>query len=458
MGIRLEWEIQAEQLQVQNGGEDPAARRARRTARLRLLAVIAVVLALLAALAAAIVLRLREVDAQIEQLLRDTVDAEVTSLRLGDYTKFAELQQSASDDWAVAQKAVFDNYQALKLTNDVQYTGRILDVEIQKQRGRVRVEEIIDGAPYTRIWFYFRYPDGRWYHVPPDYTFWGELRTYVGEGVTVRYRDVDNAAALEVGLRFKDWLRLACVGLVCGDLPDVTVEIVPREGLEVGWSQVNPWVLEMPSPYLGVARSDMPFSFDMRFKTADLLAERLITVASNYLQPAYPADAYYLRDAVVNWLVGRFVGIETNSFLVESLAAHYGDPVVGVLLQTLQPDSSMSVLAQVTGVPTLEQAGLDWRDLLTWRLATETDLIARGDEAGYLSLYDTRDEIVRGLAYMRYDSQTSPQPMVVVDAPPVRDDDGSAMLRALVNVGPEESARQEEVLFRLVDDVWKRAS
>lgn len=306
MGIRLDWEIQAEQSQVHNAGEDPKAARARRVARLRVLIVVVVLFAIAGAVAAAVALRLKEVDMQLEQLLRDTVDAEVASLRLGDYTLFASLQRSASSEWLIHQQQVFESYQQLKLESDIQLTGRVQDVAIEKTRGRVHVEEIIDGIPYTRIWFYFRYPDGSWYHVPPDYTFWGELRTYIGKGVNIRYQSVDQDLAVQIGLRYQEWLQFACGVLACGEQPSVTVDIMPIEGLVAGWSPQDNWVLQVPSPYMKRVRADLPFDVELQVELANLLAERLVNAALSSKPPIYPADAYYLRQGIISWLgIGR---------------------------------------------------------------------------------------------------------------------------------------------------------
>ncbi|MBZ0286777.1 MAG: hypothetical protein K8I30_04120, partial [Anaerolineae bacterium] len=167
MGIQLDWEIEAEQEQVRQAREDPLMRRQRWRARLRVLMIFLLVIALFAGGAAAIWLRLRAVDQEIENMLRTTVEAEVTALRIGDVNAFLSIQRSASSDWPMTQQAAFDAYQALKLERDVQLTGRVISANVDHLRGRVAVEEIIDGVPYTRIWFYWRYDDG-WRHVPPD--------------------------------------------------------------------------------------------------------------------------------------------------------------------------------------------------------------------------------------------------------------------------------------------------
>jgi len=460
VSIKLDWEIEAEQAhQVQTAGEDPDTKRQRRIARLRVLGFIGLTLVILATIAALVVWRLRSVEQEIEQLLHNTVDAEVAALRIGDLNAFLSAQCSATDDWILAQQEVFDSYQALKVEHDVQLTGSILDTTVDSSRARVQVEEIIDGTPYTRTWFYWRYDDDRcqgWRHVPPDYTFWGELRTYIWDGGAVRYQTVDNPMAASVGLRIEEWLHVGCAALGCSeDMPEMRVEIVPDDGLSVGWSLNDPWLLQIPSPYVKRARSDMPFEMGTQIEVANLIAERLVSQASNNLQPTYPADVYYLRQAAISWLVGRFAQINTNSFLMMSLAQNYGDASIGRLLQTMQPDSDVRVLNQVTGTTSLEQGNLDWRDFLTWRLAVEDQLIERHDEGNFLALYD---EAVQNAAYERFIAAQTGERRVVVSAPLEIGADGSPQLRAVVNVGEEDTLHQEEVLFRLVDGLWKRAN
>lgn len=456
MSIKLDWEIEAEQTHVKNAGEDPETRRRRRQARRRLLLVVLMVLALFGAVVGFLYLRLEQVEFEIEELLRNTVDAEIASLRLGDWQAFALAQRSASGDWLQKQEQVFQDYQRLKQEQTVELTGRILEAAVDRQRARVAVEEIIDGVPYTRVWFYWRYDDG-WRHVPPDYTFWGELQRYDGRHVDVRYRSVDAPLAARLGPELDEWLTMGCAAVGCQTIPTVMVEIVPDEGLTLSWSETNPWLLQVPSPYLQRARSDQPFDLEQQFAVAGLLAERLVTLATNNMQPVYPADVYQLRQAVINWLVGRFVQMNTNSFLVASLAQNYGEAAVGRLLQAMQPESSIQILNAVTGVSSLEQTNLDWRDYLTWRLATENELIQRRDEANFVALYDTRDERVRELAYQRFAATPLNLQKVVVSAPVEVNAEGAPQIRAVVQVG-EDAASREEILFRLADGVWKRAS
>jgi hypothetical protein len=401
------------------------------------------------------------VDDEIEQLLRDTVDAEVAALRIGDLTAFLSSQCSATDDWLVAQQETFNSYQALKVEHDVELTGQVTNATIDGSRGRVQVQEIVDGTPYTRTWFYWRYHDERcegWRHVPPDFTFWGELGSYIGNGISIRYREVDNPVAVSVGLRVEEWLHTACTALLCTDVPEIMIEIVPDDALQIGWSINDPWLLQVPSPYVVRARSDVPFDLGMQIEVANLLAERVVSQVSNNTLPEYPADAYYLRQAVVSWLVGRFAQIDTHSFLMTSMAQNYDDTSIGRLLQAMQPNSDVSVLNLVTGTASLEQANLDWRDFLTWRLTVEDQLIERHDEDHFLALYDTRDETARAKATQRFTEALPAEEKVVVAVVLETSGDGSPQLRAGVHIGSGDTARQDEAIFRLVNGIWLRAN
>jgi len=84
MGISLDWEIEAERSTVKQAGEDPIARRKRRRGCLWFVIVLLGLVALIGGAVALVQWRLRAVDSEIEQLLRNTVEAEVAALRVGD--------------------------------------------------------------------------------------------------------------------------------------------------------------------------------------------------------------------------------------------------------------------------------------------------------------------------------------------------------------------------------------
>lgn len=451
MSIRLDWEIETERERLKPAGEDPESIRQRRRVVLRFFLFVFVVMLLIGALIGALALRLRQVEWEIEQLLRDTVAAEVTALRLGDRAAFLALQRSASDEWLQRQTAAFGRYQQAKQTQDVNLTGRILDLTIDGMRARVQIEEIIDGAPYARTWFYWRYEDG-WRHVPPDFTFWGGVERLEAQRASVVYRAYDEPVARAVLSRIDDWMALGCAATGCQPLAALTIDIVPDEALPIGWSSTDPDVLQIPSPFARVARTDMLFDAAAQLEVANLLAERLVHDALADREPVYPADAYYLRQAVISWLVGRFVGLETNSFLIASLAGNYGEPAVRRLLSLMQPDSSMAVLAEVAGVSSLDQTGLDWRDLLTWRLALEQDALANRDQNAFFALYAIDDEAIARLAGVRYAAGVQGQAPVVVSV--LLDHTGDApVLRTLAQSGQDPA---QPIDFRLSGGVWKR--
>ena len=325
------------------------------------------------------------------------------------------------------------------------------------------IEEIVDGVPYARVWFYWRYEDDAdedgfvdgWRHVPPDYTFWGNLKTYAKENVTVNYREVDVDLARLVGDRLHDWMNVACTAINCEGIPTIQIEISPTMINQIDWSPDESWLLQMRSPYASRARSDLPFAPELQIQTAGLLAEKLVLHAMDDIPAAYPSDAYYLQQAVISWLVGRFVLIDTNSFLISSLATNYGEQTVGVLLQAMQPDSDASIISQVTGEP-LDQSQLDWRDFFTWRLALEADLIIRQDAENFLSLYDRRDEAVLNIASERFNQVTLADTRIVTlvqTAEPAIDGSSQRLVTARA-----ENVAEEQIMYRLVDGNWVRAN
>ena len=453
MGIRLDWEIEAEGEQVQTAGEDMETRRRRWRARLRLLGLLLLTFLIIGGVVGAIVLRLREVEWQIEQTLRDTVDAEVATLRLGDLQSFLGFQRSATEDWNQRQLAQFEQYQALKLETDVRLTGRIISSAVDGQRGRVQVEEIIGSIPYTRVWFYWRYDDG-WRHVPPDYTFWGDPQTLQADHITVQYRALDEPVAQAVAGSFSEWLRSGCAALTCDSLPSVTVEVVPSPLASLNWSSADPWLLQVPSPLIDRARLDTPVDLALRVDLAALMAHRLVTHVSSDT-PSATADANFLRSAVTNWLIEQFAQVRMDSHLINSLVGHHGATAVGRLLDVMPPDASIAVLSQVTGAP-LSVSELDWRDFVGWRLRLEDEVIAARDEVTLTSLYDTNDSAVRERAYARFNANQPGQRRTIASTRTTQDERGAPLLQAGVMVGDEGA--QEIVEFRLIDGVWKRAS
>ena len=117
----------------------------------------------------------------------------------------------------------------------------------------------------------------------------------------------------------------------------------------------------------------------------------------------------------------------------------------------------MAVLRQV--IPeSLDQAGLDWRDFIEWRLGVESELIAARAEQEWLSLYDTAADDVRRIAYERFNLNASPRAYRVIDQYIGASGSGIPQLRVTVDEGETEQSQAETVRFNLVNGVWKRAS
>ncbi len=462
MSIRLDWEIEAERESLRGGTEDPETRRRRRRAQFGLLLLILLVTVVIGGLVGVVVLRLRYVDWQIEQQLRDTVEAEIAALRIGDQSAFLRMQRSDDPDWLRLQAAEFQAYQALKLEPNTFFPGEIVSVAFDGQTARVQIREIIEGAAYERVWFYWNYQidtesdgDGEvdgWRHLPPHYPFWGEVQTLEGSAVTISYHDLDAPVAVMARDQIDRWVGTAqeIFGVV---LPPITVEIVPDPGLIAGWVG-DTWTLRIPSPLTTRMRVDSPFDPAVQLIAADAVGDRMVNTLTHNLSMTYPADAYYLRRAVVSWLTGRLTGRQTNAFLFTSLAQNYGDQAVAAFMLAIQPDSSVRLFADTLGLSSIDQAALDWRDYLTWRLALEGELISRGDENAFLSLYDVNDPMIRQLAATRYLARDGSDGWVVTALTQEVDLAGIPTLRAAVVKNGEESA----ILFRLSDGVWKRAS
>jgi hypothetical protein len=348
---------------------------------------------------------------------------------------------------------MFAEYQALKLRPNVQLTGQIIDLTIDRTRARVAVQEIIEGIPYTRVWFYWRYDDG-WRHVPPDYTFWGETRTNSAGGVTVHYQAVDAQVGEAVAARVTEWLRSSCAVLQCPQAPLITLEIVPDETAEVGWLNAQNWTLQIPSPYVGRARSDLPFDLATQNAVAALLSEQLTQQMTGGASFPPNSDAAFIRQSVVSWLVSRFTQTGTSSYLIDSLVVGHGDNAISRLVTNLRPDSTLEVLASASGL-LLEQSNLDWRDFVLWRLQLEAQLVAQRDDTLFLTLYDTRDAAVRDMAYQRFSAALLAPDWRITSAQ-MEGSGENAVLRSVVSAGEGNVVTNAAVDFRWVNGTWLR--
>ncbi len=453
--IRFEWNIESEQVD-EFDGEDPQLKLRRRRNVIRLVLLIALLLAAIGMGGIGIRQRLIDVRNQFAQLLQDTVKAEVAALRIGDMSTWLKLQSAASDEWRNSQIALFQHYEALKSEGAIELTGSIVAVNIDGERARVLVQENIKGSPYVRLWFYQRNEDG-WLHAPPDFSFWGEERQFAGAGLRVNYREADEQFAGQLGDVLADWRLRGCKLLNCSALPIIQVDIAPSAPEAVAWADEQNLHLRLRSPYVDIARADLPFDGAYRFQVSKLLAKRFVEEHSGLQTATYPHDAFFLLKNAVNWLSEWLVSVGPSPSLMQSLAENYGAQKVAQLLSVLDSTDDMSRIQQV--IPgAIELAELDWRDFISWRLQTEAELIAARAENAWLSLYDTSDESIRIAAYQRFNQNAPSRLRRVVDQLIWTTEEGLPQLRITAEFKSDDATAVEIVLFNLVNQVWKRAS
>ena len=453
--IRFEWNVESQQVE-QFDGEDAQAKRRRRRNLLLLAALVFSLLAVIVLGLALVRQRVHDVETQYRQLLQDTVKAEVATLRIGDLYSFLNTQDPDDADWLAEQRRMFHRYSALKADGAIELTGSILALEIDRARARVLVQENINGLPYTRLWFYQRNGAG-WRHIAPDFSFWGEASTLESQMVVVNYRAADLQFARQVSAALTAWIKVGCDLLDCGNLPALRVDIEPNAETHAMWIDERAMRLRLRSPYVDIARADTPFDGQRQLLVSSLLAERLVNAHSNNVMAQYPHDAYFLQRASIAWLSEKFTRLDSGALLMRSIAEKHGDEAIARALAQLTATSDMSILEVALGQP-LEDAELDWRDFIEWRLTLEDELISAGRQNEWLKLYDTVDESVRLAAYERYSRGATAHSYQVVDQLIWSRPNGWPQLRATVQVRGENSAADEIILFNLVNSVWKRAS
>ncbi len=470
MGIKLDWQVESEQSQVR-ASEDPDARLHRQHLRRQFLAVLAGLVVVLGGVGGVVVWRLWSVDHQIRQDLLDTVEIEVTALRIGDFANYMAIQRSASDAFMLEQSRQFDEYQRLKQTHRVELTGKVISVTIDDQRGRVVLQEIIDGVPYQVVWFYWRYEDveaqdqSGWRHVPDDLTFWGEAREIEQGDVTISYHALDERLARALAPRLSEWWADGCPALSCALSSGLRVEIVAERPKDLAWSTRRAWTLSVTSPLVGRSRADLPLSPDLESEIATLIAARLVSYASADLTPLPYSDAAWLQSELARWLAASFLGTSGTGF-TDSLRAIYGDGVPARLLEAIRTGATLdATVTGIGGVPlgqlSLDQLNsLDWRGFFQWRLEQEAQLATQPDSLVFLTLYDPEDVSATNQALLRFsDPAYAAQPVPQVKGVTVAADQGKIYAYvAATSTDALGATSDSTILWRLVGGTWKRAS
>ena len=448
MGVDLKWEMDAAEDQARQVSEAGSGRGRRRKLLLQLL----LLLTICALLAGALYLRLQELERQEQNLLRATVEAEVTALRLGDEQAYLDLQDSSDSTWQLAQQENFIAWQRRKLEGGNLPGGDIMTLGLEGEKAWVQVQEFIAGEPWLHTWHYQLTPQG-WRHMSAREGWRGPARTLHAENLRVEYNSLDEPLAQALAPQLAAWLARSCALLDCPSTPQLTARILAQPGAPA-WSPNAIWTLQVPSPWAQLARADGPLNAALHESLAQLLAGRLLNERAGQPGPDWTQEASWLHGSARAWLVNRMQGQESRQLLLESLAANYGESAVTRLMRTLHPESSLTLFNAATGTSSPHEAALAWDDLLAWQLQQEAERRLRGDRDAFLALYDLRDEALGVLARARFAVGEFTGALSVEAVTLVSATESGPLLRADVR----DSSASVPVHFRLVDGRWLRAS
>lgn len=473
-GIKLDWHVESEQSQTR-ATEDPAARQRRLHAWRQFLAILAALAIVVGAVVAAILWRLNDIENRIHRDLLDTVDAEITALRIGDLAGFMAIQRSASDAFMLEQSRKYEEYQALKQAGRIQLTGTVIDATIDNQRARVVIEEILDGVPQHVVWFYWRYEDGDdsrsgWRRVPDDLTFWGDSNEIAAGAGSVTYHALDEPLARALAERLPAWWGRGCALLSCADVPPVPhIDIVAARPAAVEWASPDGWTLRVTSPLVGRARADVPLPPDLARSIAQQLAARLVRYSTGSTALSAHNDAAWLYDEYARWMAHHMMSQtpspEQGGF-IESLIAAYGPGAPGTVLSALRSTPTLDgVLTALTGIPLAQLSAdqlddLAWGSFFQWRLALEPRLLSESHGEAFIGLYDLGDRTAAGEAMLRLESPAyALRPVPVVRSVQITRENQQTY--AWVGASYMEngySVQDVTILWRWANESWRRVN
>lgn len=471
-GIKLDWHVESEQSQMR-ATEDPAVRRRRQHARRQLLAILAALIVVLGLIGASIYWRLQRVENQLRQDLIDTVQAEVTALKVGNFGTYYAIQRSANDVFLFEQKHRYDQYQVLKQQGRIELTGTIVSVTIDDPRGRVVLEEVLDGIPHRMVWYYWRYEDNGgqsgWRHVPTDFTFWGDEAEIVTDSGRITYHDLDRDFAQALGAVLPDWWARGCAVLPCEELPQLPhIDIVAERPASIAWMNPESWTLRITSPLVDRMRADQPLSPELARMISEALAERLVRHVTRNVTPPPYHDAEWLFADYARWVARQMRGedmVADPTGFVETLILAYGPVVPDLLLTTLPALPTMDSLFWPFSGLTMAQLSLDqlddfyWHDFFQWRLALEPELAAAQNLAAFFALYDLADVNAQLWADGRFrDPEYASAPVPIVTGVQIGQENGVAKASVAVMYVDDSGhvLATDTFTWRLANGTWKR--
>lgn len=469
MGIQLDWQIESDNSR-QQATENPKTKRLRRKQRRNLAAVMFVIALSIGGIVGFVLWRLESFEYNLREDLLATVEVEVTALRVGDYNNFMSVQRSGSQEWLASQEALFYEYQDLKSKGEIQYTGKVIDyeIDIDESRARVLIEENINGVIYHQVWFYWLYSDDNieqsgWRHVPQDEEFWGEKHDIKRTTLNITYHDLDENLAQALAPRLDQWWNSGCVWLGCPiSLSPLEVEIVSKPLEKPQWAPNNIWSLNIPSPYTqGRVPSSEIIPPQLEKQIVEMIAARMMEhrFGNRFTtQNGSTADAEWLYSEYERWLMGRFLNTNGSPFL-EGLVFLQGEGVLAQLSDALTPASSIGIIQSVTGtsMPLMSidrLALMDWKGYFEWRLAREQQAILNDEQGLFFSFYDEYDQNAQAAANIRRSNPSLAKETLYVNNVAFGQD-AQGNLLAYVEVLPNNQ-NLTIINFRWIEPTWKR--
>lgn len=471
MGIQLDWQVESEQAR-QKATEDPNAKFERRRRRRRVLFGIILIVLIITGVITLIRWRLSVVENRIRQDLIDTVNVELTALRIGNYSNFISVQRSASEDWLSDQIGFYDDYQSLKADGQLSIDDEIVDVTIDpdQPRARVLVEQTINGEPYRLVWFYWRYNDleseqNGWRHVPPDVEYWGDKSTIKEDNIRVVYYELDSDLGKALAPLVEQWWNEGCELLGCASQPTLTVQIVPETLDEPMWDLYEPLLLRVPSPLIrGRAYYGKIPQPELEQAVQEMIADKLLDVRIGIdLNPSPYTDTYWLNEEIVAELLAVFNPSQTGSTFFNSLESLYGEDFLARMMQSFGPGNNIGILQNainpavpVPDLPDEELNQFHWIDFFQWRLRAEQ--VAQGnDPNSFREFYDTVDSDALAVAQQRFENRDPNSPIPrVVSVIVSRDSFSRRIANVDVLPNPDDESVQVTIVFRWSGTTWKR--
>lgn len=375
MGIKLDWEVEAEG-GWEEIGEDPSAIAARQRRRRRFRNTLIGLLAAALLAAGGVALRLRQARQERRVELERVIATETLALRIGDRDAFLGAQTDVGE-WRRRQADAFEAYRALGVVP----TGEIVEIEVDREQARVVLRERLDEEPYLVTWFYM-WEDGGWQHTIPPAGAWGATAESASAHFDATFPEADRPFVEVLLAQLDGWWRAACKLTGCAEYPPrPRVRVVTDPMAEVGWAAYDEWTLVIPSPSMGRVPEGAPGPDPALTRTlAGIVATRWAEISTPGTgEPLRPtSDLAWVEGELTDWLRHQIdPDLPTSDFL-GPLADTYGPYAVPALLTALEENQRfVPALEWATGAPAADLP-VNWEGYFAHRLRAEAELIEQG--------------------------------------------------------------------------------